>query len=84
MTISSKGCKPDNLESHNFLKQLSKTTFLCVNFVECESFIESKSADILALCETNFDDSIDSGNFSVTGTRIHSLAVYVNEGLSLA
>ena len=30
MTISSKGCKPDNLESHNFLKQLSKTTFFAL------------------------------------------------------
>ena len=35
------------------------------NFVDCESFLESNSPDILALCETNLDDSIDSGNFSV-------------------
>ena len=40
---------------------------LCSNFVDCESFIESNSPDILALCETNLDDSIDSGNFSVRG-----------------
>ena len=33
------------------------------NFVECES----NSPHILALCETNLDDSIDSGNFSVRG-----------------
>ena len=32
------------------------------NFVDCESFLESNSPDILALCETNLDDSIDSGN----------------------
>ena len=38
---------------------------LCSNFVDCESFLESNSPDIFALCETNQDDSIDSGNFSV-------------------
>ena len=37
------------------------------NFVDCKSFLESKSPDILALCETNVDNSIDSGNFSVRG-----------------
>ena len=35
------------------------------NFVECESFLESNSPDVLALCEINLDDSIDSGNLSV-------------------
>ena len=50
--------------------------------------------DILALCETILDDSIDSGNFSVRGhllliekyssTHMHSLAVYVKEGVSFA
>ena len=40
---------------------------LCSNFVECESFLESNFSDILALCETNLDDSIDSDNFSVRG-----------------
>ena len=40
---------------------------LCFNFVECESFFESNSPDILPLCETNLDDSSDSGNFSVRG-----------------
>ena len=68
MAILSKGCKPDNFESHNSLK-LSFTNIrgLRSNFVDCESFLESNSPDILALCETNLDDSIDSGNFSVTG-----------------
>ena len=37
-----------------------------MNFVDFESFLESNSTDILAVCETNLDDSIDSGNFSVT------------------
>ena len=64
------------------------------NFFECESFLESNSPDILALCETNLDDSIDSGNFSVRGylpliqkdsiTHMHGLAVYVKEGLPFA
>ena len=56
--ILSKGCKPDNFESHNSLK-LSFTNIwgLSSNFVECESFLESNSAEILALCETNLDES---------------------------
>ena len=68
MAILSKACKPDNFESHNSLK-LSFTNIrgLHSNFVDCESFLESNSPDILALCETNLDDSIDSGNFSVRG-----------------
>ena len=50
--------------------------------------------DILAQCETNLDDSIDSGNFSVTGytplirkgssTHMHGLAIYVKEELPFA
>ena len=85
----SKGCKPDDFESHNSLK-LSFTNIrgLCSNFVDCESFLE------LAPCETNLDDLIDSGNFSVRGylplnqkdspTHMHSLAVYVKEDLPFA
>ena len=88
-------CKPDNFESHNSLK-LSFTNIrgLRSNFVDCKSFLESNSPDILALCETNLDDSIDSGNFSVRGyltlirkdssTHMHGLAVYVKEGLLFA
>ena len=66
----------------------------CLNFLDCESFLESNSPDILALCETDLDDSIDSGNFFMRGclplirkdfsTHMHGLAVYVNEGLSFA
>ena len=68
MALLSKGCKPDNFEPHNSLK-LSFTSFLglCSNFVERESFLESNSPDILALCKANLDDSIDSGNFFVIG-----------------
>ena len=68
MDILSKACKPDNFESHNSLK-LSFTNIrgLRSNFVDCESFLGSNSPGVLALCETNQDDSIDSGNFSVRG-----------------
>ena len=95
MAILSKGSKPDNFEPHNSLK-LSFTNIrgLRSNFVECESFLESNSPDILALCETNLDDSIDSGNFSVRSylpliwntstTHMHGLPVYVKEGFSFA
>ena len=31
-----------------------------------KSFLKSNFPDILALCETNLDDSADSGNFSVS------------------
>ena len=41
------------------------TEGLCSNFVECESYLESNSPEILTLCETNLDDSIDSENFSL-------------------
>ena len=66
MVILSKACKRDNFELHNSLN-LSFTNIwgLHLNFVDCESFLESNSPDILALCEANLDDSIDSGNFSV-------------------
>ena len=82
--------KPDNFEPQNSLKLIFRTTWgLCSNFIECESLLESNSSDILALCETNLDDSIDSGNFSVKGyvpliwkytiTHMYGLAVYVCE-----
>ena len=68
MAISSKASKPDNFESHNSLKLSFMNIWgLRSNFVDCESFLESNSPDILALCETNLDDSIDSGNFLVRG-----------------
>ena len=64
------------------------------NFVDCESFLELNSPDILALCETNLDDSVDSGNISVRGClpliqkdtiiHVHGLAVYVKEQLPFA
>ena len=92
MAVLSKACKPDNFESHNSLK-LSFTNIigLHLNFADCESFLESNSPGILALCETNLDDSIDFGNFSVRGylpliqkdssTHMHGLAFYVKDFL---
>ena len=41
-------------------------TFVQILLIMNLSF-ESNSPDILALCETNLDDFIDSGNFSVRG-----------------
>ena len=68
MFILSKACKPDNFESHNSLKfSFMNIRDLRSNFVDCESFLESNSPDILALCETNLDDLNDSGNISVRG-----------------
>ena len=95
MAILLKGCKPGNFELHNSLKLSFVNIWgLCSNFVDCESFLESNSPDILALCETNLDDSIDTDNFSVRGylpliqkdstTHIHDLAVYFKEGLPFA
>ena len=95
MAILSKGCKPNNFESQNSLKLSFMTNCVfCSNFVECEAFVESNSPDILALCETNLDESTDFGNFSVVGyvpliwkdsiTHMHGFAVYVKEGLPFA
>ena len=90
MAILPKACKPDNFELHNSLK-LSFTNILDLrsNFVDCESFLESNSHDILALCEANLDDSIDPGNYSVrdylplirkdSNAHVHGLAVHVKE-----
>ena len=67
--MSSKACcKPDNFELLNSLKpSFTNILGLHSNFVDCESFVESNFLDILAQCEINLDDSIDSGNFSVRG-----------------
>ena len=95
MAILPKACKPDNFELHNSLK-LSFTNILNLrsNFVDCESFLESNSHDILALCETNLDDSIDPGNYSVrdylpliwkdSNAHVHGLAVHVKEWIPFA
>ena len=85
-----KWCKPDNPLKLSF----TNIWGLPSNFAECESFLESNSSSILVLCETNLDYSIDSDNFSVRDflpsiqndsiTHLHSLTVYVKEGLPFA
>ena len=92
MGVLSKACKPGNFESHDSLK-LSFTNIrgLRLNFVDCKSILKWNAPDILALCERNLDDSIDSGNLSVRGylplirkissTHMHGLTVYVKEEL---
>ena len=93
--ILSKACKPDNFELNHSLKlSFINIWGLHSNFVDFESSLESNSPDIFALCETNLDGSIDSGNFSVRGylpliwkdssTHMHGLTVYVKEGLAFA
>ena len=95
MAILSKRCKSDNFEPHSSLKlSLSKVWRFSSNFVECDSFLESNSPQILALCETNLNELTDSGNFSVRGylpliwkdsiIYMQYLAVYVIEGLLFA
>ena len=93
MTILSKACEPDSIESHITLKlSFTNTWGLGSNFVD--SFLELNFPDILAVCETTLDDLIDSGYFSVRGdlplirknsiTHMHGLAVYVKEGFPFA
>ena len=95
MAILSRARKPDNFESYNSFKlSFMNIRGVCSNFVDCESFLEPNCPDILSLCQTNLDDSIDSGHFSVrgylplirkdSGTHMHGLAVYVKEGLPFA
>ena len=65
MAILSKECKPDNFESHDSLKRnFTNVQGLHLNFVECESFLESNSPDIFDLCGANLDDSRIQFNFS--------------------
>ena len=92
MAIFSKERKSDNFELHNSLKlSVMNIQGLRLNFVDCESFLGSNSPEILALCETNLDNSIDSGSFFVRGylpfiqkdstTHMHGLTVYLKKEL---
>ena len=77
-------------------QELSFTNILglCSNFVDSLSFLKSNSPDILDLCETNLDDSIDSDSFFVRAylpsirkdsvTHMDSIAVCMKEGLLFA
>ena len=75
-------------------RSLTNIWSLRSNFVDCESVIELNSPDILALFETNRDDSTDSGNFSArvypplirkdSSTHMNGFTGYVKEGYSFA
>ena len=56
-----------NLMNYVILDNIRFTNIrdLRLSFVDCESALELNSPDVFALCETNLDDSIDSGNFYV-------------------
>ena len=69
MAILSKGRKSDNFESQKYLKRsFNNIRSFRSNEVGYESFLESNSHDILALCGASLDGSIDPGNFSVGRT----------------
>ena len=93
MATLSKTCKPDNFELHNSLKfSFTNIWGLSSNFVIAN--LSLNQTYILALCETNLNDSIDSDSFSArdhlpliwkdSSTQIHGLAVYVKEELPFA
>ena len=66
MPLSFKGQKRDNFGLHNPLRHsFTRIWGLGSNFVECECFLELNSPEILAVCETNLDDSIYCDNFSM-------------------
>ena len=79
--------KPDNFGLHYSLKRcFANIRGLRSNFVWYESFLESNSPKILAVCEPNLDDWIDSGIISIliylpligkNCYSMHDLAVYV-------
>ena len=93
MAILSKGCKPDNLKLYNSLKLSFMNTwaFVGILFIVSLYLNQTLLKDILVLCNTNLDNLIDSGNFSVRGylpliwrdstTHMHGLAVFVKEEL---
>ena len=93
IVILSEWWKPDNFELH--LKNLALRIFQAfVRILWNVNHSLNQTPDILALCETNLDDSIHSGNFSLRGylaqiwndsiIPMHGLAVYVREGLPFA
>ena len=89
MSISSKRRNPDNLESHSSIKPIFTNIWgFCSNLVECESFIESSSPEILDLCERKLDDSNDCSYrlliWKDSVVHIHAPAVYVKLPLPVA
>ena len=69
---------------------------LRTNFSSIQSFLHVNSPDLLALCETNLDDSISDREFDVPGystlitkhdhlnRHLHGLGVYIKDGLPCA
>ena len=72
MAILLTRCKPGNFASCKSAK-LNNIRDLRSNLVECESFLESNSAERLALRETNLDDSISFCQFSRDGKYFFNL-----------
>ena len=57
-----------NFEPHNSLKpSFNNIQGVCFNFVRCRYFLKPNYPDILAWCERNLDDLIDSSYVSVAG-----------------
>ena len=74
LVMSSKVCIPDNSESLVSLNlRFTNIQLLCLNFVGCEIFPESNSSERLSFF--NSKEYI---------TQIHSLVLYVKEGLTFA
>ena len=95
MTVLSKVCKPDNIESHISLKRSFTNIWgLRLNFVECGSFLESNFPDLPALCGKLgwlnwFWQFLCEGYLPLirkdcTTTHMHGLAVYLKEWLLFA
>ena len=67
MAIFLKVYKSDHFQSHICPKRSFSSIQWkpCWNFVGCESFFESRSPDIAALCEIKLDGLNESSNFLV-------------------
>ena len=63
MAILLKGCKPDNIESHSSLNSFTNIRGFAWILLSVDLYLNQNSPDILALCEANVDDSINSGIF---------------------
>ena len=87
MAILLKGCKPDNLESHNSQKlRFTNIQGVGSNFVKCESFLESNSCyscsvwDKLGWLNWFWQflyEGLSSQIQKESVTHMHGLAVYV-------
>ena len=93
MTILSKACKPHKFELHCSLKlRFTNIWGLCSNFVDCKSFLQSNSESIFPSAKIGWIswfwqflcESLSSFNQKNSVTHMHSLAVYVKQGLPFA